>query len=120
MGELQTQLTIGMVVPFVLQYLKSQKWFPLLSMSGGMLNRITAGIVAIATGFGITAHFGDGTLTLSGLTLANIWAGAQHSIMQYMVSHTVYKAAVAPPLAGAVQAQARTVAGGGTETIHPG
>lgn len=107
MGELQTQLTIGMVVPFVMQWLKSQSWFPLASLSGGWLNRITAAVIAIAAGFGITTHFQGGELTISGLTLPNIWSGIQHAVMQYMVAHTTYKMAIAPPLPGAEQAAQR-------------
>lgn len=96
MDKLSTQLTLGMLVPYILEWLKGQKWFPAMGPNNPWLNRIVAAIIAGAAGFGITGHFESsaGVLTITGLTLANIQQGLFHSVLQYLLQHTVYKTAI--------------------------
>lgn len=109
MDELQSQLTLALLVPFILQWLKRSSWFPVLTMETSKLNAIVASIIAVAGGVGIafTYNAQSGVLTVTGLTLASIWNALQHSILQFMMQHTVYRVAIAPPLPGPTQAAQR-------------
>lgn len=109
MNELQSQITLALIVPYLLQWLKGQKWFPLLSYYSGKLNAGTAFVIASLGGLGIGFHFDYDThqLIVSGLAWASIWAGLQHVVAQFMMQHAAYKTLIAPPQPGAVQAQER-------------
>ena len=98
MNELQSQITLALIVPYILQWLKSQSWFPFLTLPGGKLNTMVAAIVAIAGGLGIAFSFNDqtGILTVSGLTWASLWPALQHAVMQFMMQHAAYRTLIAP------------------------
>ena len=107
MNELQSQITLALIVPYILQWLKSRSWFPILTMAGGKMNAIVAAAVAIAGGVGIAFTFNDqtGILTVSGLTWTSIWPGLQHAVMQFMMQHAAYRTLIAPATPGALQSQ---------------
>jgi len=109
MEELQSQITLAVLVPYILQWLKGQTWFPLVGFNSGGMNRFVAAVVAIIGGFGLATHFdgAGGVLTISGLTIPNVWQGILHSAQQFLMQHAVYKTAIAPPLPGPTQSAAR-------------
>lgn len=109
MTEWQSQLSLALLVPYALQWLKGQKWFPLVKYTTDNLNRLVAAVAAFIAGFGIAINFDDaaGTLTVTGLTLAGLWTGAQHAVQQFLMQHTVYKLAIAPPKPGIEQSEER-------------
>lgn len=68
--ELSVSLTTGFFTAHVLEWLKTQRWFPFMQFDFSALNRTFAWIVAIAMTVGIhTTFFTDATgwhLTFSG------------------------------------------------------
>jgi hypothetical protein len=113
MNELQSQLTLALIVPYLLQWLKGQSWFPLVSFTSGKLNAIVAAIIATAAGFGIAFNYNPdvGALTITGLTAAGLWQGLLHAVQQFFMQHAAYKTLIAPSLPGAEQAAWRDAAG---------
>lgn len=105
-NEFQSQLTLALIVPFILQWVKRSNSFKWITLESGRLNTIVAATIATLGGLGIAFAFNadTGTLTITGLSIAGIWNGLQHVILQFMMQHTVYRLAIAPPLPGAVQA----------------
>jgi hypothetical protein len=110
-NELQSQLTLALIVPYILQWLKAQKWFPLITMAGGRINAIVAAVVAAGAGLGIAISFNDqtGILTVSGLTWMSLWPAIQHAVLQFMMQHAAYRTLIAPAKPGAEQVQERAV-----------
>lgn len=111
MNEFSSQLTLALVVPYVLQWLKGQSWFPLVSYYSGKLNASVAFLIAALGGLGIGIHY-NGTLhelTVTGLTMAGIWTGLQHVVQQWLMQHAAYRTLIAPPQPGAVQSSQRAV-----------
>ena len=108
-SSLEQHISLAVVTPYLLQWLKGQKWFPFLSYTSGTMNRWITALVAAAAGFGIGVSFNSdaGVLTVTGLTLAGLWAGTQHAIVQWAMQHGAYKTLIAPALPGAVQATER-------------
>lgn len=103
------QAVLAIAMPRVLQWLKGKTSFPLLSYTSGKLNFWITGLIASLTSFGIHFVFnaGAGTLLITGLTTAGLWAGIQHAALQWAAQHFVYKTTIAPTLPGAVQATIR-------------
>lgn len=114
MTEWQSQVSLALLVPYVLQYLKKSKWFPLVSYTTDKLNRTISAVIAFVAGFGIAINFDDsaGVLTVTGLTIAGLWTGTLHAVQQFLMQHTVYKLAVAPPPPGVEQAIVRNAEAG--------
>jgi hypothetical protein len=109
MTELQLQAFLAIVIPQVVQLLKSVPWFPFANFSSGSLNRVFSWFVAAATGLGIAFKYDPavGQLLITGLTLAGITQGVGHMLFQLAINHASYKAMIAPPLPGIQQALAR-------------
>jgi len=105
----ETQVTLAIVMPYLLQWLKGKAGFPLMNYNSETLNRWISGAVAILTSLGIQMSFnvGAGTLIITGLTASGIASGIQHAAFQWAGQHLVYKAVIAPALPGAVQATKR-------------
>jgi hypothetical protein len=91
------QVQIAIILPYVLEWLKSKPWFPLIRANSLWLNRITAGVAALVTAGVLHYNFAaDGSFTFSGniYTMAHVmWAAST----QYAMQHFVYKTAIAPP-----------------------
>lgn len=108
--SLEKHISLAVALPYILQWLKGQRWFPLLSYTSDNLNRWMTALVAVAMGFGIGINFNQaaGVLTVTGLTLAGLSAGVQHALVQWAMQHGAYKTLIAPPMPGAVQATKRS------------
>lgn len=109
-SSLETHVSLAVVMPYLFQWLKGQRWFPLLSYTSDNMNRWITALLAAFAGFGIGMNFNSvaGVLTISGLTVAGISAGVQHALVQWAMQHGAYKTLIAPPLPGAVQATKRS------------
>ena len=109
MDEMQSQIGLGLLVVFVLQWLKGQKWFPFVSFDSQRINRIIGIVVAAAASWGIvgTFDYGTGTLNITGLTPDHLWSWAQHAGYQWLIQQAAYRGIVAPALPGAQQATRR-------------
>jgi hypothetical protein len=103
-SELGTQASLAVLVSFAMQRLKASKYFPWLSGETERLNRVVALVIAFLSGFGIFVVWDHhGTLTISGLTAANLFHAATHGIEQWAFQQTAYRTVIAPPLPGALQ-----------------
>jgi hypothetical protein len=87
---------MGILIAQLLQWLKGQKWFPLVNFDTAGLNRLTSVFAALAaTGLFHYTWTATGDFSFSG----NLWAlkdGLKDAAIQYAVQHFVYKAAIAP------------------------
>jgi hypothetical protein len=106
---IETQVTLAVALPYLLQWLKGKSGFPLMSYNSQALNRTFTALVAFCASLGIHITFNSiaGTLLISGLTLSTIVTALQHGAFQWMMQHGVYKMMIAPSLPGAVQASKR-------------
>ena len=105
-GFLLSSGTLAILVAYVVQGLKKAPWFPWLTIQTGHLNLLVSAALAMATSVGVhwTWHGGeDGTLMITGLTLANLQAFLGHAAAQFAAQHIAYKTAVVPTeLLGAI------------------
>lgn len=107
MTEISSQITAGAIAVWAIQRLKEAGWFPWLSHHTDLCNRIASVIMATATNAGIDVVYAWSgetlTLTLGGLTMANVltflWSVANSAAMQELI----YRAAVKPNNKGGVE-----------------
>jgi hypothetical protein len=111
-NQLATQASVAVLVSYALQWIKQSKWFPFITTETQTLNRWISAVVAFASGLGIffTWNHTAGTLTIAGLTAANLLHAGTGMIQQWLFQHAAYRTLVAPPLPGAVQAQEKDAA----------
>ena len=79
------QVIIGMLAPFLLQWLKNAKWFPFLNHWSSTTWKYTVSIiVALGTALGLSWSFDPaiGRLIIDGLTMTNIY----HSLLAFALS----------------------------------
>lgn len=121
MDPLESHLTLAVMIPVILQWLKGQNWFPLLNYHNGTLNRIISWSIGALAGLGIGISYNStaGMLTITGLTMAGLATGIQHAIVQIALNHGMYKAIVAPPLPGIQQAIQRDNGGSVPALVPP-
>jgi hypothetical protein len=101
--ELGSQATLAVLVSFALQWLKNSKYFPWITVETQQLNRLLSVLIAFVSGFGIYATWGQGTLSISGLTAANLFHAGTHAVQQLAFQHAAYRVLIAPPMPGAMQ-----------------
>ncbi len=93
------QIPTAIIVAHVIEWLKTKAWFPFAKSNALWLNRITAGIAALASAGAVHYTFGtNGDFSLTGnyyTLLHALWAGVQ----QYALQHGYYKMAIRPPAA---------------------
>jgi hypothetical protein len=122
-----TQFTSSAVVVYLMQKVKSAKWFPLVQNGRAMLNRVTSIVAAALVSIGISwswtkdAATGTHTLIIMNIGLWTVLHGFWHWLNQYALQETVYQATANKPgittdAAGAVPAM---VAPGGAVVAPP-
>lgn len=90
-NELLTQFTWASVVVYGLQYLKASSWFPWLTTRTKGLNRLAAIAGASLTAVGIAWHYDPvGTLTITGVTAANLLHGVWHIAQQVAMQQVIF------------------------------
>ncbi|MGA8224003.1 MAG: hypothetical protein WB780_20305 [Candidatus Acidiferrales bacterium] len=105
--NLQSELVFAYASSWAIQLLKTSKWFPILTTETQRLNKVASALIAIMGSAGIiitSQHVGAGawTLSITGLTLANVYHVAGHAIRIYMLQKASYKGLIpkAPPTTG--------------------
>lgn len=95
---LGSQLTLSATIVFLIQLLKSAKWFPWLRAHTDRLNRIVAlglsGVAAIGIHTAYDASLDGGTLVISGIGIAAIAHGLWEWLQSYALQEFVYRAGV--------------------------
>jgi hypothetical protein len=91
-----TQFTSSAVVVFIMQKLKSAKWFPLLQHGSASASRAFSIIAAGAVAVGINYTWNPQTrgLLITLPTLYGAALGAWHWLNQFALQETVYQATV--------------------------
>ncbi|HET9304850.1 MAG TPA: hypothetical protein VFO46_02375 [Candidatus Sulfotelmatobacter sp.] len=105
--ELTARLASGATLPFLIQWLKSKSWFPLVNYNTERLNQVSCAGFALAASTTILFTFSGGVLTVSGLTPASIGHFFYSWWSMWALNHLIYKCAVSPPVPGAIQDLAR-------------
>lgn len=90
------QLAVNAICVWILQQVKKAKFIPFIQQNTYTINRIAALLLAGVTtaGIGFTFDRGDGTLVITGLTLAGIVTALWHWVTNYALQETIYQAAV--------------------------
>jgi len=112
-SELGAQASIAILVSFGLQALKKSKAFPWITTETQTVNRWVSIAAAFCTGVGIFASWDHGTLTVSGLTGANLIHALTRGVEQWAFQTTAYRAVIAPPQPGIVQSMIEKARGNG-------
>lgn len=98
-----TQFTSSAVVVFLMQKLKSAKWFPLVEQGRATLNRVVSIVAAAAVSLGIEwswtkdASTGTHTLIIMNIGIWTLLHGGWHWLNQYALQETVYQATTNKP-----------------------
>ena len=103
-SELGAQASIAILVSFIMQWVKKSRFFPWLTVETEKLNYWMSVIIAFLTGIGIFVTWNQGTLIISGLTSSNIYHALVRGLEQWAFQTTAYRALIAPPPAGYLQA----------------
>lgn len=91
-----TQLTSSAVVVYVMQKLKSAKWFPFLQHGQAMVSRTVSIALAGITAIGISYSWNPATrgLLITIPTLTGLGLGLWHWLSQYCTNEILYQATV--------------------------
>lgn len=87
-------LLVSAVTPWVLERLKSARWFPFMHPVAPVLNRLTPIVLAALVASGITYSFDGGTLTISGLLPDQIVRGLLLWLVGAGTQHLAYQRAI--------------------------
>jgi len=88
---LSSQAAIAIISSYGIQYLKGQPWFPFLKANAQKLNTMVTAIIAALAGLGVAITFNEGTLMVTGLTLANLGHIVSHFLEQWAFQHAAYQ-----------------------------
>jgi len=94
-----TQVLIGAVVAYLLQWLKGQRWFPFITEQGSKYAKVAiSAVVAAASAFAIDFDWNGaaGTLLISGLTWSHIWGGLVAFGISFLSQHASYELLIHP------------------------
>ncbi len=100
--NMQAELVFSYVACWLLQWLKGQSWFPLVSAEEKNWNKIAAGFFAFIGSAGIlfTAQHlgaGDWTIHITGLTWQNVAHVIGHAVRLYGEQKFWFKTVVSTP-----------------------
>lgn len=97
MHDPMQQMVVGYIGAAGLQWLKRQKWFPLVSnASATWVQRVFSALVATAAASGIAYSWDNtaGVLTITGLTAASLLHFGWDVIQQFVAQHLAYHVGV--------------------------
>ena len=95
-----TQFTSSAVVVYLMQKVKTAKWFPLVQQGRATVNRIVSIVAAFLVAVGVSWTWsldkstGTHTLVITGLSVYALLHGAWHWLNQFALQETVYQATV--------------------------
>ena len=87
------QVLLAIVLPFVLQWLKRQRWFPFLnSWSTQTWKILVSAFVALCSALGLAYNFDPvvGRLIIDGLTWTNVGHSLLSFVLSFVTQHTAY------------------------------
>lgn len=95
-NEALTTFTAASMVVSIIQWLKQATWIPFVSQHSAGINRAISWGAAIVTGTGIHWMYSteNGTLLISGLTVASVSSTVLNTIQSYFAQWLVYNAAI--------------------------
>jgi hypothetical protein len=95
---IQNQVGIGFLAVWLIQKLKSLKWFPWITHTTDRLNRLLSAVIAALAAVGITWQYepNQGVLTISGLTVASALSFLWTLLTQGAVQEVLYRVAFKP------------------------
>ena len=99
MDQVQTQIVLGMLASYGLEWLKRMPWFPLLTeQSTTFIKQLCSVIVAICSALAITYSFDPtlGRLVIDGLTLAHMGHGLLIFFTSLLTQHATYDLLIKP------------------------
>ena len=90
------QLTLGVIVGYVIEVMKGSDWFPWMHTYTDRVNRLVSLVLAVVASLGIqyTYDATTGTLVLSGLTLSSLVPVAWEAVKQFVANEVAYKVVV--------------------------
>lgn len=88
-----SQFALAWATSHFMEWLKYQKWFPLIQAEAKVLNRLVAIGASFLVAIGLHWSFEAqaGVLTITGLTAANISHGVMAWIQQYSIQQLSYR-----------------------------
>jgi hypothetical protein len=95
-----TQFTSSAVVVYLMQKVKTAKWFPLVQQGRATVNRMVSIVAAFLVAVGVSWTWsldqstGTHTLVITGLSVYALLHGAWHWLNQFALQETVYQATV--------------------------
>lgn len=94
--QVLTQVHTGAVIVYLLQKIKTSKYFPWINAQSSRLNRWVAIIASAAAALGIHASFNHqaGVLTITGLTVASIAQFAGKWLQGFIYQELIYQATI--------------------------
>ena len=97
MNETMSHFTTAAVVVYALQWLKRSSLVSFITADTVTLNRWAGVVLAAASAVGVEAVYSsaEGTLLITGLSLAGIAQGVWHFLNQYALQQITYDAVVA-------------------------
>ena len=99
-GQTLAQIVVGIIVSYLLQRLKRAPWFPVLTETSTRYVKLgVSAVLAAASALAISVAWDGaaGVLTISGLTVENVLAGAQAFLVSFLSQHLSYEALLRAP-----------------------
>lgn len=94
MDQVQVQVVVGIVASYVMEFLKRQPWFPVLSEhSTDAVKKAFGVLVAAGSALAITFSFDPtlGRLTVDGLTWSNMGHGLLTFFTSLIAQHSAFR-----------------------------
>ena len=99
MGQIEVQVIIGFIAPFILQLLKKASWFPFLTERADRYIKVGgSAVVAAGSALAITFAFDAtlGQLIVTGLTWGNLWNGMLTFAVSMISQQVSYRTLLKP------------------------
>lgn len=93
-GELTAHITTGAAIVYLVEWMKSSRLTPWLTIDTKTLNRITSALLAAIAAIGIhwtyNAQLDGGTLVITGLSWTTIMAAAWEWFKQFTMQQLIF------------------------------
>lgn len=99
MTQSETQIIVGFVAPFLLQFLKKASWFPVLTDRTDKVIKVAwSAVVAAGSALMISFSFDPtlGQLVVTGLTWSNLTNGLMAFLLSMISQQTSYRLLIDP------------------------
>ena len=103
MSQSETQIIVGFIAPFLLQFLKKASWFPLLTDRVDRIVKVGwSAVVAAGSALMISFSFDPtlGQLVVTGLTWSNLTNGVMAFLLSMIAQQSSYRLLIKPKEVG--------------------